>query len=69
MTIELVLLAASVVLGSVHMIIMSHLRARKGLAIERVRRRRWQRVIANATASNRLELAPPGVGPGSQGPH
>ena len=35
-TIELVLLPASVVLGIVHIIIMSHLQARKGLAIGRV---------------------------------
>jgi hypothetical protein len=48
-SIELVLLAAGVVLGIVH-IIMSHLQARKGLAIERVGRNRWQGVIENAAA-------------------
>jgi hypothetical protein len=48
-TIELVMLPASVVLGIVH-IIMSHLQARKGLAIGRVGGNRWQRVIENAAA-------------------
>ena len=47
-TIELVLLPTSVVLGIVHIIIMSHLQARKGLAIGRVGGNRWQRVIENA---------------------
>ena len=50
MTIELVLLPASVVLGTVHIIIMSHLEARKGLAIGRVGGNCWQRVIENAAA-------------------
>jgi hypothetical protein len=49
-TIELVLLPASVVLGIVHVIIM--LQARKGLAIGRVGGNRWQRVIENAAEKN-----------------
>jgi hypothetical protein len=49
-TIELVLLPASVVLGIVHITIMSHLQARKGLAIGHVGGNRWQRVIENAAA-------------------
>lgn len=69
MTIELVVLPASVVLGIVHITIMSHLQARKGLAIGHVGGNRWQRVIENAAALNRLELASPRVRPGSQGPH
>jgi hypothetical protein len=68
-TIELVVLPASVVLGIVHITIMSHLQARKGLAIGHVGGNRWQRVIENAAALNRLELASPRVRPGSQGPH
>ena len=44
-TIELVLLSASVVLGIVHITIMSHLQTRKGLAIGRVAGNCWQRVI------------------------
>ena len=48
-TIELVVLPASADLGIVH-IIMSHLQARKGLAIGRVRGNRRQRVIENAAA-------------------
>jgi hypothetical protein len=51
-TIELVLLSASVVLGIVHIIIMSYLQARKGLAIRRVAGNRWQRVIENAAEKN-----------------
>jgi hypothetical protein len=62
-------LPASVVLGIVHITIMSHLQARKGLAIGHVGGNRWQRVIENAAALNRLELASPRVRPGSQGPH
>jgi hypothetical protein len=49
-TIELVLLPASFVLGIVPITIMSHLQARKGLVIGRVGGNRWQRVIENAAA-------------------
>jgi hypothetical protein len=47
-TIELVLLPASVFHGIVDNIIMWHLQARKELAIGRVEGNRWQRVIENA---------------------
>ena len=50
MTIELVVLPASFVLGIVHITIMSQLQARKGLAIGRVGGNRRQRVIENAAA-------------------
>jgi hypothetical protein len=66
-TIELVLLPASAVLGIVH-IIMSHLQARKGLAIGRVGGNRRQRVIVNAAAlQTGLNLRPLASDPALKG--
>ena len=66
-TIELVLLPASAVLGIVH-IIMSHLQERKGLAIGRVGGNRRQRVIVNAAAlQTGLNLRPLASDPALKG--